>query len=406
MNENNLSSLPTLKRGEGVLDYLDSGTIRYRKTVQVDGKQRRLTVSGGNIKECFDKMAAKERTAQANLRMAKAQTLVSGMEEWLVVYKEPKIKPSSYDRIRVTFKNQIQNLNVANMKWREIQPIDLQKAINSLVAQDYAYSTIKKVYDLLNSYFTFQAEQGFLQRNPMALVSMPSREHIKPPKDIVYMKEDQIKIFSKEALSLSYGSNVLKYRYGPAFVFLIYTGLRVGELCALQWKDLDFEKNTVSVTKNLTEIYNRDYNEREPLLMKQQGIKQYTVHIGTTKTFSTRIIPLNAKALNAIKVLKEYSEFTELDDYIVSTSKRKPCTPRQMDQRLNYLLRSTDLELPQCGCHMLRHTCASLMFAKKMQVEIIASILGHSAEVCRKTYIHFCQEQKAEAIHQIAEFDI
>jgi integrase len=55
---------------------------------------------------------------------------------------------------------------------------------------------------------------------------------------------------------------------------------------------------------------------------------------------------------------------------------------------------------------MLRHTCASLLFAKKLQVEIIASILGHSPEVCRKTYIHFCQAQRAEAIHQIAEFNI
>ena len=71
-----------------------------------------------------------------------------------------------------------------------------------------------------------------------------------------------------------------------------------------------------------------------------------------------------------------------------------------------YLLQATPLDLPPCGCHMLRHTCASLLFAKKLQVEIIASILGHSPEVCRKTYIHFCQAQRAEAIHQIAEFNI
>ena len=70
-----------------------------------------------------------------------------------------------------------------------------------------------------------------------------------------------------------------------------------------------------------------------------------------------------------------------------------------------YLLQSTGLDLPPCGCHMLRHTCASLLFSKKLQVEIIASILGHSPEVCRRTYIHFCQEQRAAAIQQIAEFN-
>ena len=76
---------------------------------------------------------------------------------------------------------------------------------------------------------------------------------------------------------------------------------------------------------------------------------------------------------------------------MVSTANRKPATPRQMEKRLAYLLQATPLDLPPCGCHMLRHTCASLLFAKKLQVEIIASILGHSPEVCRKTYIHFCQ---------------
>lgn len=194
------------------------------------------------------------------------------------------------------------------------------------------------------------------------------------------------------------GSSKLKYRYGPAFVFLIYTGLRIGELCALQWKDFDLEKRTVSITKNLMEIYNRDYG------VGHEKVAQYTTKISTPKTRSTRIVPLNQKALMVYELMRQAAPYTDPGDYVLCTARRKPATPRQMERRLTYLLQPTGLDLPPCGCHMLRHTCASLLFSKKLQVEIIASILGHSPEVCRRTYIHFCQEQRAAAIQKIAEF--
>lgn len=182
-------------------------------------------------------------------------------------------------------------------------------------------------------------------------------------------------------------------------MFLIYTGLRIGELCALQGKDFDLEKRTVSITKNLMEIYNRDYG------VGHEKVAQYTTKISTTKTRSTRIVPLNQKALMVYELMRQAALYTDPGDYVLCTARRKPATPRQMERRLAYLLHSTGLDLPPCGCHMLRHTCASLLFSKKLQVEIIASILGHSPEVCRRTYIHFCQEQRVAAIQKIAEFN-
>lgn len=119
------------------------------------------------------------------------------------------------------------------------------------------------------------------------------------------------------------GSSKLKYRYGPAFVFLIYTGLRIGELCALQGKDFDLEKRTVSITKNLMEIYNRDYG------VGHEKVAQYT-----TKTRSTRIVPLNQKALMVYELMRQAALYTDPGDYVLCTARRKPATPRQMERRL------------------------------------------------------------------------
>lgn len=393
--------LPKLPKGDGTLRYAHGGKILYRKSIPMNDGYKRLAVTGATLKDCFNAMQRKEAEVRAGLKTTTSETLTVAMQNWLEVYKQPEVKPSSYDRLHITFTSQIQQMDIAGRVWKKIETDDLQQAVNALVEKNYSWSTIKKAYDMLNAFYKFQTQRGCLLRNPMEQCKMPARENVlKPEKEIVYMSEQQVREFSKEALSYAYGSSKLKYRYGPAFVFLIYTGLRVGELCALQWKDFDLEKKTVSITKNLMEIYNRDYGAG------REKAAQYTTKISTTKTRSTRIVPLNQKALIAYELMQQAAPYKDPDDYVLCTARRKPATPRQMERRLAYLLRLTGLDLPPCGCHMLRHTCASLLFSKKLQVEIIASILGHSPEVCRRTYIHFCQEQRAAAIQQIAEFEI
>lgn len=399
-SESRQPELPKLPHGDGVLVYTANGKILYRKSIPVDDGYKRLSVTGCTLKECFDSMRRKEAEIRAGLQSAGNQPLASAIDEWLRLYKQPEVKPSSYGRLCITFDSQVKRMAISGKPWKKIKTDDLQQAINDLIPCGYSWSTIKKAYDMLNAFYTFQTRRGYLTRNPMEQCKMPAHENIlKQEKEIVYMSEQQVREFCRGALSYAYGSSKLKYRYGPAFVFLIYTGLRIGELCALQWKDFDLEKRTVSITKNLMEIYNRDYGAGN------EKVAQYTTKISTTKTRSTRIVPLNQKALMAYKLMWQAAPYTEPDDYVLCTARRNPATPRQMERRLAYLLQSTGLDLPPCGCHMLRHTCASLLFSKKLQVEIIASILGHSPEVCRRTYIHFCQEQRAAAIQQIAEFN-
>lgn len=330
-SESRQPELPKLPHGDGVLVYTSNGKILYRKSIPVDGDYKRLAVTGRTLKECFDAMQKKEAEIQAGLQSASNQPLAVAIDEWLRLYKQPEVKPSSYGRLCITFDSQIKRMTIAGKPWKKIKTDDLQQAINALITCGYSWSTIKKAYDMLNAFYTFQTRRGYLTHNPMELCRMPARENLlKQEKNIVYMSERQIQAFSNEALSYAYGSSKLKYRYGPAFVFLIYTGLRIGELCALQWKDFDLEKRTVSITKNLMEIYNRDYGAG------REKAAQYTTKISTTKTRSTRIVPLNQKALIAYELMQQAAPYKDPDDYVLCTARRKPATPRQMERRLAY----------------------------------------------------------------------
>ena len=200
---------------------------------------------------CCDAMRRKESEIRAELKTVGNETLCTAMLNWLELCKQHEVKLSSYDRLCITFNSQVKKMTIADRPWKKIKTDDLQQAVNALIPCGYSWSTIKKAYDMLNAFYTFQTRRGYLTRNPMEQCKMPAHENIlRQEKEIVYMSEQQVREFCREALSYAYGSSKLKYRYGPAFVFLIYTGLRIGELCALQWKDFDLEKRTVSIIRH------------------------------------------------------------------------------------------------------------------------------------------------------------
>lgn len=187
---------------------------------------------------------------------------------------------------------------------------------------------------------------------------------------------------------------------------MIYTDLRIGEVIALRWSDVDIEKRRLTVSKSVEKIINREYDGDDPERMKELGILHRINREGRTKTKKIRVVSLNSKAIDAITLHKKYAKYTEPDDYVVATPTGGWNDIRNMYNRLNVLLAHTNIAMGKCGLHMLRHTFASLLFAKDIPVEVIASILGDSVDTCRDTYIHFCQQREADAVQQIIEFDI
>ena len=121
--------------------------------------------------------------------------------------------------------------------------------------------------------------------NPMLLVVMPTINHIKAETKIVeFFDQSDIDKFIEEC-GTTYKTGTYRYRYGYALAANIYLGMRAGELLALQWGDIDFEKNTIYVSKTIIEENNPEYDPNKKDIMKQKGIKKvrYTVQHSTQK---------------------------------------------------------------------------------------------------------------------------
>ena len=149
----------------------------------------------------------------------------------------------------------------------------------------------------------------------------------------------------------------------------ICSGMRIGEVCALQWKDIDFAKRSVFVCKTLIEVDNPYYDSEKPEKMKELGIHKVNFCVQmSTKREKNRYVPLNNNALELLTKHFDNAKYTEPDDYVISTINRKTSTPKNVSDTIKCIVKRGGLKTQEWNTHILRHTCASLYFKAGVDV--------------------------------------
>jgi len=253
-----------------------------------------------------------------------------------------------------------------------------------------SYSTIKKAYEAVSGCMRYYRITNSTSFNPCEGITLPEMKR-KNESDIEFFTENERALIVEEATrKFSNGSYV--YRLGWAFVLLLYSGLRVGELCALTWSDIDFNERTITVNKTAVEVRERDEDGVFRSVLKTQQ---------STKTRSgTRIIPMTRKAFTA---LSELRKITGEYEYIITSSKGVRIRPSRLDTTFYNILEANHLE--RVGVHTLRHTFATMLFNNGCEVKVVSELLGHSnTKITENIYIHLIQKQKLKAIESIDKY--
>ena len=161
----------------------------------------------------------------------------------------------------------------------------------------------------------------------------------------------------------------------------IFTGMRIGEICALKWEDIDLENKLINVNKTAQRIYN-------PL----DEFEKSKIVITPCKTEnSQRSVPIAQDLYKMLKALK-----TSDNDYVL-TGTNKLLEPRTF--RKFYTKMMNDCGVTPIKFHSLRHTFASINIENGTDVKTISEILGHSdIAITLQTYTHTSNKAKAKAI--------
>ena len=315
-------------------------------------------------------------------------TITTGeyIENWLHTYKKGTLKPSSYDRLENTINHQVIP-HIGDIQLQALSSDDIQGMISKLQADEKSYSTIKKAYDCINAVLSHATIAEDIIRNPMLLVRMPEKKLFEQHEVRAFAKKEAQAIVEEASRTYSTGKSV--YANGDAFILMLNTGLRIGELSALQKSDWDEEKQELHIRRTAVKVKKRDENG--------DAAGGYTLASNTTKTYSgDRIIPLNKTATEALqRIIKKRPD----SDMLFSDSDH-PIDPQNLQKSFYALLKNIGIE--KTGIHALRHTFASFLFAKGIDVKTVSRILGHAnIQITLNTYVHMIKDADKNAVKQL-----
>ena len=189
--------------------------------------------------------------------------------------------------------------------------------------------------------------------------------------------------------------------YAPLILFMLYTGLRVGETLGLTWKDVDLQNRTVSVDHQL-------------LYRPKDGKAQYYCEKGT-KNGMNRVVPLGQQAYESMAKqrvfwmkCKKDAEYT-VDGYknfvFLSKTTGRPFSAnslRRMLRRITKMNESREVQLPNISPHILRHTFCTRLAEAGLEPRTIQHFMGHNdIRTTMQVYTHVNADREKVALEKL-----
>lgn len=365
------------RNGEGSIFQVskDKWVAKISLGQRPDGKPRIKQFSGKTEAIVKKKLRDfKKSTDFAEKHLPSKYTVRSYFSMWLKEYQYNKLKPTSYDRLESTVMNHILP-SLGGLKLEAVTRDHVQMLINKLYKKhNLSYSSVKKVYVALNSCYNHALIDDIVLKNPCVGIVLPSPGD--RTKQVAALAIDEIERL-KDEIAKTDDNGELRYSYGYAFLLILNTGLRMSEALSLRWDDVDFRGGTITVKKNCVIMKKRDNDGN------RTGGYRREIQNSTKTSSSNRIIPLNRSAEDALIVLKKGNA----TQYVIVNSKNNPVLPSNFERCFHTILKNAGI--PKYGIHSLRHTFASLLFSKGVEVKIVSQLLGHSTvKITYDTYVH------------------
>jgi len=324
------------------------GTIRKRGNTYyidfyVNGKRYRRAV-GKNKKDAIEALRAIEgeiARGKFNLPPKKRISFKEFAQFWLETYSKVKNKPRTYkvneQRLRTHLLPYFGDKSLDS-----ITPLMIEEFISKKKSQ-IKPATINRCLALLSKIFNDAVRWGYLVNNPMKQVSKLNE----PEQGFNYLTKEQVKKLLKNASPNA----------RPILMLAVYTGMRKGEILALKWEHIDFEKKIIKV-------------EETPE--------------GSTKSKKVRYIPIHPDLLIELKKLKLKSR----SEYVFPAEDGG--MRKDFRKALNYALKRAGL--PRIRIHDLRHTFAANFIMSGGNILTLQKILGHSDLKMTMRYAHLAPD--------------
>lgn len=286
--------------------------------------------------------------------------------------KKQYVKKSSFSAYVLLIEN---HLLPAFGDKKIIEEAEVQTFVFQKLEQGLSQKTIKDILIVLKMVLKFGAKNKYFEHIPFNIQFPTERE------------KHNIEVLSRtnQKKVMSYIETHFTFRNVGVYICLS-AGIRIGEVCALTWEDIDTDNGVINIRKTIQRIY-----------LIEDGDRKTELILDTPKTKnSIRSIPMSRDLLRMLKPLKKIVN----NSFFVLTNDAKPTEPRTYRSYYKNLMK--ELNMPDLKFHGLRHSFATRCIESKCDYKTVSVLLGHSnITTTLNLYVHPNLEQKKKCIDQM-----
>ncbi|MGN6179256.1 MAG: tyrosine-type recombinase/integrase [Mucilaginibacter sp.] len=303
--------------------------------------------------------------------MIEQKTIAQIIELWKADKKQ-YVKKSTFSAYTLLIENHLQP---AFGTKQSLEEAEVQAFVFSKLQEGLSQKSVKDILIVLKMVLKFGAKNKWIEYLPFEVQFPTERE------------KHQVEVLSRtnQKKVMTYVQEHFTFRNLGIYVCLS-AGVRIGEICALTWEDIDVDNGIIHVRRTIQRIYTID-----------EGTRKTELLIDTPKTKnSIREIPMNRDLLKMLKPVKRIVN----NQYFVLTNDAKPTEPRTY--RSYYQKFMQGLNIPVLKFHGLRHSFATRCIESKCDYKTVSVLLGHSnISTTLNLYVHPNMEQKKKCIEQM-----
>ena len=370
---------------EGTIRKRKNGTWEGRYTIGYDshGKQKQKSIYGKTRAEVAKKLSEVTSAIQNGSYIAPRNlTLSEWLEVWLTSYAYIKVRPSTYASYQAYIERHVSpiigGLQLQKLTTNQLQVFFNEKRVNGRIDGKGGLSpkTIRNIYNMLHEALQQAVINKIVSVNVSEGVVLPSKDE----KEIIVFKPEEQRAIIEAAQ---------KDRLGFAIELDFFTGLRVGELCALKWSDIDLAAKEFRVRRTLQRVQKKTSD------IKSKGKRTQIVEGATKTKKGNRVIPLTDTMLQKLLVHKARQLFEKRrlgkgysdNGYVFANEFGGAIEPSYLRDVYERILKNANA--PHYTFHTIRHTFATRAIENDMPVKVVSEILGHSSvQLTMDLYCH------------------
>ena len=333
------------------------------------------------------------------------------LDDLYSVWRDSKrgLKDNTFQNYKYMY-TQFVSPKIGKLKISKIKKSDIKRFYNQLVeVEGLKVATVDSMHTVLHQVFQVAVDDNYIRNNPAdgALKELKATRQYGSEKRKALTVEEQ-------KLLMDYLDKSEQYkRWKPLIIVMLGTGMRVGEVTGLRWKDIDLDEGMIDVNHTLV-FYNKDHKSRYAINTTKTPASKRTIPMidSVREAFLEEKARQDETGVYCTSVIDGFSDFVFCNRFgeilnlgVINKALKRIMRDCNEEILENYEGDDMPLLLPRFSCHSFRHTFTTRMCESGMNIKVIQGVLGHSdISTTMNIYVDVTKELEQAAMGDLTRY--